>query len=98
MRALNAPQSTGHAPVAMLAGLLRVDSCGAAALEPLPRMSANVSVPDARADLLDRARAGDASAFRELYALHHRQIASQLAFLVPRSDLEDVLQDVFIEV
>lgn len=61
-------------------------------------MGANVSVPDARADLLTRARSGDASAFRELYAQHHRQVASQLAFLVPRSDLEDVLQDVFVEV
>jgi RNA polymerase sigma-70 factor (ECF subfamily) len=61
-------------------------------------MGVNVSVPDARADLLERARSGDAAAFRELYAQHHRQVASQLAFLVPRADLEDVLQDVFIEV
>ncbi len=51
-----------------------------------------------RADAVDRARAGDVTAFRELYALHHRQVTRQLAFLVPRSDLEDVLQDVFIEV
>jgi RNA polymerase sigma-70 factor (ECF subfamily) len=51
-----------------------------------------------RADVVERARAGDVSAFRELYALHHRQVARQLTFLVPRSDLEDVLQDVFIEV
>lgn len=51
-----------------------------------------------RADVVERARAGDVTAFRELYALHHRQVARQLAFLVPRSDLEDVLQDVFIEV
>jgi RNA polymerase sigma-70 factor (ECF subfamily) len=81
----------------MLAGL-RVDSCGVAALEPLPRMTANISLTDARADLLERARSGDTAAFREIYAAHHRQVASQLAFLVPRSDLEDVLQDVFIEV
>ncbi|MBL8916342.1 MAG: sigma-70 family RNA polymerase sigma factor [Archangium sp.] len=54
------------------------------------------SVP--RADVVERARSGDVTAFRELYALHHRQVARQLAFLVPRSDLEDVLQDVFIEV
>lgn len=57
-----------------------------------------VSAPASRADVVDRARAGDAAAFRELYALHHRQVARQLAFLVPRADLEDVLQDVFIEV
>ena len=50
------------------------------------------------ASLVDRAKAGDVSAFRELYAQHQRQVSRQLAFLVPRSDLEDVLQDVFIEV
>src|SRR5262245_14080771 len=77
---------------------LRVDINGAAALDAPATMGVNVSVPDARADLLERARSGDAAAFRELYAQHHRQVASQLAFLVPRSDLEDVLQDVFIEV
>ena len=77
---------------------LRVDINGTAALRPPPTMGANVSVPDARADLLSRARSGDTSAFRELYAQHHRHVASQLAFLVPRSDLEDVLQDVFVEV
>jgi RNA polymerase sigma-70 factor (ECF subfamily) len=50
------------------------------------------------ASLVERAKAGDVSAFRELYAQHHRQVSRQLAFLVPRADLEDVLQDVFIEV
>lgn len=62
----------------------------------LQRRAVASSVP--RADVVERARSGDVSAFRELYALHHRQVARQLAFLVPRSDLEDVLQDVFIEV
>ena len=52
----------------------------------------------ARADVIERARTGDATAFRELYAQHQRQVARQLMFLVPRADLEDVLQDVFIEV
>ena len=51
-----------------------------------------------RTDVVERAQAGDVAAFRELYASHHRQVARQLTFLVPRSDLEDVLQDVFIEV
>lgn len=59
---------------------------------------AAVTSPSARADVVERARAGDTAAFRELYALHHRQVARQLNFLVPRADLEDVLQDVFIEV
>jgi len=52
----------------------------------------------ARADVVQRAREGDAAAFSELYAQHHRQVARQLNFLVPRADLEDVLQDVFVEV
>src|SRR4051812_13909628 len=77
---------------------LEVDISSVAAIRPPAVMGANVSVPDARADLLTRARAGDTAAFRELYAQHHRQVSSQLAFLVPRSDLEDVLQDVFVEV
>ncbi len=51
-----------------------------------------------RTDVVERAQAGDTAAFRELYAAHHRQVARQLNFLVPKSDLEDVLQDVFIEV
>lgn len=71
---------------------LRLYSDGSAALHA-PAMSAG-----ARGDVVARARAGDATAFRELYAQHHRQVARQLAFLVPRSDLEDVLQDVFVEV
>jgi RNA polymerase sigma-70 factor (ECF subfamily) len=61
-------------------------------------LHAGAMCADVRADVIERARAGEAAAFRELYAQHHRQVARQLAFLVPRSDLEDVLQDVFIEV
>ena len=59
---------------------------------------APVTTSASRADVVERARTGDVTAFRELYALHHRQVTRQLAFLVPRSDLEDVVQDVFIEV
>ncbi len=50
------------------------------------------------ASVVDRAKAGDVTAFRELYTQHHRQVTRQLTFLVPRADLEDVVQDVFIEV
>jgi RNA polymerase sigma-70 factor (ECF subfamily) len=65
----------------------------------IPRLQRRaVTTSASRADAVERARSGDVTAFRELYALHHRQVARQLAFLVPRSDLEDVLQDVFIEV
>ena len=59
---------------------------------------APVTTSASRADAVERACGGDVTAFRELYALHHRQVTRQLAFLVPRSDLEDVVQDVFIEV
>ncbi|MBL9039224.1 MAG: sigma-70 family RNA polymerase sigma factor [Archangium sp.] len=48
--------------------------------------------------VVERAQAGDPAAFRELYDAHHRQVARQLTFMVPRAELEDVLQDVFIEV
>lgn len=59
---------------------------------------APVTTSASRADVVERARGGDVTAFRELYALHCRQVTRQLTYLVPRSDLEDVLQDVFIEV
>jgi RNA polymerase sigma-70 factor (ECF subfamily) len=48
--------------------------------------------------LVQRCKRGEAPAFRELYGKYKRSVASQLAFLVPRSDVEDVLQDVFVEV
>jgi RNA polymerase sigma-70 factor (ECF subfamily) len=73
--------------------MLLLASQGTLALQP-PTMS---EAP-ARGDVVDRVRAGDVAAFRELYAQHSRQVARQLAFLVPRADLEDVLQDVFVEV
>ncbi len=62
------------------------------ASELLPKAAAKAD------DLLERCKAGEAAAFKELYRRHQRQVASQLAFLVPRSDLEDTLQEVFIEV
>ena len=75
--------------------MLFVDSSGTAALHAGSMADAAESPAT---DLLTRAKAGDTAAFRQLYAKHQRQVASQLAFLVPRSDLEDTLQDVFIEV
>lgn len=72
--------------------MLWLDSQGTVAVQA-PRMREAMG-----ASLVERAKAGDVSAFRELYAQHHRQVSRQLAFLVPRADLEDVLQDVFIEV
>ncbi len=73
--------------------MLWLDTQGTAAVSA---RAVNKALP--RSDVVERAQAGDVGAFRELYAAHHRQVGRQLAFLVPRSDLEDVLQDVFIEV
>ena len=75
--------------------MLFVDSSGTAAIHAGAMADAAESPAT---DLLTRAKAGDTAAFRQLYAKHQRQVASQLAFLVPRSDLEDTLQEVFIEV
>jgi RNA polymerase sigma-70 factor (ECF subfamily) len=81
--------------------MLRLYSSGSAALHA-PRMAdASELFPKAAAgadDLLERCKAGEAAAFKELYRRHQRQVASQLAFLVPRADLEDTVQEVFIEV
>lgn len=73
--------------------MLLVDNLGRPAVFAKPMSPAASSL-----DVVDRAKAGDVAAFRELYAQHHRQVARQLSFLVPRADLEDVLQDVFVEV
>lgn len=93
---LNAREASGHTALTMWELGLQVDRGGAAAVAR--GTVSQVPQVNARADLLERAKAGDAAAFRELYAQHHRQVANQLAFLVPRADLEDVLQDVFVEV
>jgi len=49
-------------------------------------------------DLVERCRRGERKAFRELYDAHHRQVASQLSRMVPRADVSDVVQEVFVEV
>src|SRR5579859_7784062 len=49
--------------------------------------------------LIARAAAGETSAFRELYE-HHRVDVARLVYrmLGPRSDMEDVIQEVFVQV
>ena len=49
--------------------------------------------------LIARAAAGETSAFRELYE-HHRADVARLVYrmLGPRSDMEDVIQEVFVQV
>jgi len=50
-------------------------------------------------DVIERARAGDAAAFRALYERHRADVA-RLVFrmLGRRSDLDDVVQEVFVQV
>jgi RNA polymerase sigma-70 factor (ECF subfamily) len=71
------------------------------AAERMPSPQAGATEPDSDgslAGLVQRAKAGESVAFRALYSQFKRQVAGQLTFLVPRSDVEDVLQDVFMEV
>jgi RNA polymerase sigma-70 factor (ECF subfamily) len=50
------------------------------------------------AALIERCKLSEQSAQRELYGRFQRQVAAQLSYLVPRSDIEDALQEVFVEV
>ena len=54
---------------------------------------------DESASLVARARAGDRAAFRKLFE-RHRNDVSRLAYRMvgPRSDLEDLVQEVFVQV
>ena len=48
------------------------------------------------ADLAEAARAGDALAFAELYRTHARMVHGLLVARVPRPDVDDLVQDVFL--
>lgn len=66
----------------------------------LPKPSSVVRVRTGEADeLVERARGGDRAAFRELFA-RHRQDVARLAYrmLGPSPDLEDIVQEVFLQV
>lgn len=54
--------------------------------------------PDEEADLIRAAAAGDMAAFRKLYMLYLGQVTRTVGrYLGPSSDVEDVVQDVFVE-
>ncbi len=58
-----------------------------------------VNDDDAAPAYVARARAGDARAFQELYRTHRRDVARLVARLLgPRGDVDDVIQEVFIQV
>ena len=92
----SAPLKEGSGPrrVTPLEGVPMV----APALAPLEMPMAQSS-DDAVPAYVRRAMAGDTRAFGELYQLHRRDVA-RLAnrLLGPRGDLDDVIQEVFIQV
>jgi RNA polymerase sigma-70 factor (ECF subfamily) len=77
---------------ALAAPLTGLVPCGPSARGVKPRM-----LDEDR--LIARAGAGETSAFRELYE-HHRADVARLVYrmLGPRSDMEDVIQEVFVQV
>ncbi|MBI3185298.1 MAG: sigma-70 family RNA polymerase sigma factor [Myxococcales bacterium] len=83
------------APLALSAAL-RLDFAAGPAVDGSGRLRAVSKMGDQA--LVERAQRGEEAAFRELYAAHRKQVVSQLSYLVPRADLEDALQEVFIEV
>lgn len=55
--------------------------------------------PDAVPAYVTRAQSGDARAFEDIYRMHRRDVSRLAARLLgPRGDLEDVVQEVFIQV
>lgn len=54
---------------------------------------------DALPGYVERARAGDARAFQEMYRAHRRDVARLVARLIgPRAEVDDVVQEVFLQV
>jgi RNA polymerase sigma-70 factor (ECF subfamily) len=49
-------------------------------------------------ELVERARAGERNAFRQLFLAHRAQVARVIQRLVPLNEVEDVVQDVFLHV
>lgn len=62
---------------------------------PVPRMSGRPSDAD---PILARAVAGDAAAFRRIYERHRPDVARLVFRIVGGADLEDVIQEVFVQV
>jgi RNA polymerase sigma-70 factor (ECF subfamily) len=63
-----------------------------------PRVSAEpVAGPDDERDLVVAAREGDRGAFGALYARHARLVHGVLLARVPRREVDDLVQDVFVQ-
>ena len=60
---------------------------------------ANLQAVSAEEDLVSRCRAGDSGAFREIFQLYRADVARLLFRMVGRrTDLDDLLQEVFVQV
>jgi RNA polymerase sigma-70 factor, ECF subfamily len=60
---------------------------------------ANLQAVSAEEDLVSRCRAGDSGAFREIFRLYRADVTRLLYRMVGRrSDLDDLLQEVFVQV
>lgn len=69
-------------------------SAGVMAVEAI---DAGAAARPAEARLVRAAQAGDRAAFGELYAQHARMVHGVLLTRVPRTDVDDLLQDVFLQ-
>ncbi|GAC1356819.1 MAG: hypothetical protein NVSMB47_10160 [Polyangiales bacterium] len=64
-----------------------------------PTLASDPTAVDTSAELVARARAGDRTAFRALFDRHRADVARLVYRMVgPRADLEDLVQEVFVQV
>ena len=64
-----------------------------------PPITSDPTAVDASAELVSKARSGDRSAFRQLFDRHRADVARLVYRMVgPRADLEDLVQEVFVQV
>lgn len=84
---------------APFAGWLNTLSLVSGFPEPPARGSANLRTVSEPTDLLARCRAGERAAFRELFELHRLEV-TRLIYRMTRGseDLEDLVQEVFVQV
>jgi len=87
------------ASATLLNGEVALRSLLAGFYKPRARGSANLRTVSEPTDLLARCKAGERAAFRELFELHRVEV-TRLIFRMTRGseDLEDLVQEVFVQV
>lgn len=89
--------SPTSAPLPMRA--LEGSATRALSMESRPRQPAREASTQVDEGLVTRAKDGDASAFREIFLRHRSDVARIVYRMIgPSSDVEDVVQDVFLHV